>query len=109
MAIKSSNDALCKLFTKKSRCAKYLIYVKYMGKNVIWMLTVLFIIAGYIFGTCIRKFTIIYVYSAKNGRARFDSRQRRRDFSSSLCVQTGSGAHPDSFLYNGYRGSFLRE
>jgi hypothetical protein len=68
-----------------------------MGKNVIRMLTVLFIIAGYIFGTCIRKFTIIYVYSAKNGRARFDSRQRRRDFSSSLCVQTGSWAHPDSY------------
>jgi hypothetical protein len=28
------------------------------------------------------------------GRSRFDSRQRRKDFSSSLCVQTGSGAHP---------------
>jgi hypothetical protein len=28
------------------------------------------------------------------GRSRFDPRQRRKDFSSSLCVQTGSGAHP---------------
>jgi hypothetical protein len=30
------------------------------------------------------------------GRSRFDPRQRRKDFSSSLCVQTGSGAHPAS-------------
>jgi hypothetical protein len=27
------------------------------------------------------------------GRSRFDPRQRRRDFSSNLCEQTGSGAH----------------
>jgi hypothetical protein len=27
------------------------------------------------------------------GRSRFDPRQRRKDFSSILCVQTGSGAH----------------
>jgi hypothetical protein len=26
----------------------------------------------------------------------FDPRQRRKDFSSNLCVQTGSGAHPAS-------------
>jgi hypothetical protein len=32
---------------------------------------------------------------------------RAKDFSSSFCVQTGSGA-PPSFLYNGYRGSFPR-
>jgi hypothetical protein len=30
------------------------------------------------------------------GRSRFDSRQRRKDFSCNLCVQTGSGAHPTS-------------
>jgi hypothetical protein len=30
-----------------------------------------------------------------------------KDFSSNLCVQTGSGA-PPSLLYNGYRGSFPR-
>jgi hypothetical protein len=30
------------------------------------------------------------------GRSRFDPRQRRKDFSSSLCVQTRSGAHPAS-------------
>jgi hypothetical protein len=29
-------------------------------------------------------------------RTRFDPRQRRKDFFSSLCVQTGSGAHPAS-------------
>jgi hypothetical protein len=29
-------------------------------------------------------------------RSRFDPQQRRKDFSSSLCVQTGSGAHPAS-------------
>jgi hypothetical protein len=30
------------------------------------------------------------------GRSRFDPRQRRKDFSCSLCVQTVSGAHPAS-------------
>jgi hypothetical protein len=30
------------------------------------------------------------------GRSRFHHRQRREDFSSDLCVQTGSGAHPAS-------------
>jgi hypothetical protein len=30
------------------------------------------------------------------GRSRFDPRQRRKDFSSILCVQTGSGVHPAS-------------
>jgi hypothetical protein len=30
------------------------------------------------------------------GRSRFDLRQRRKDFSFNLCVQTGSGAHPAS-------------
>jgi hypothetical protein len=30
------------------------------------------------------------------GRWGFDPRQRRKDFSSSLCVQTDSGAHPAS-------------
>jgi hypothetical protein len=30
------------------------------------------------------------------GRSSFDPRQRIKDFSSSLCVQTGSGAHPAS-------------
>jgi hypothetical protein len=36
------------------------------------------------------------------GRSRFDSWQRRTNFSCNLCVQTGSGAHP---AY-GCRGSF---
>jgi hypothetical protein len=30
------------------------------------------------------------------GRSRFDFQQRRNNFSSILCVQTGSGAHPAS-------------
>jgi hypothetical protein len=30
------------------------------------------------------------------GRSRFDPRHRRKDFSSNLCVQTGSEAHPAS-------------
>jgi hypothetical protein len=30
------------------------------------------------------------------GRLRFDPRLRKEDFSSNLCVQTGSGAHPAS-------------
>jgi hypothetical protein len=32
----------------------------------------------------------------KTERSRFDTRQRRKDSSSSLCVQTGSEAHPTS-------------
>jgi hypothetical protein len=31
------------------------------------------------------------------GRSRFDPQQRRKDFSSNICVQTGSGAHPASY------------
>jgi hypothetical protein len=30
------------------------------------------------------------------GRSRFDPRQRGKDFSCGLCVQTGTGAHPAS-------------
>jgi hypothetical protein len=33
-----------------------------------------------------------------SGRLRFDPRQRRKDFSSNLCVQTGSGVHPASCI-----------
>jgi hypothetical protein len=39
------------------------------------------------------------------GRLRFDPRQRQKDFSSGLCVQTGSGAHPASCIM-GTGGSF---
>jgi hypothetical protein len=35
-------------------------------------------------------------YEMATGRSRFDPRQRQDDFSSSLCVQIGSGAHPAS-------------
>jgi hypothetical protein len=31
------------------------------------------------------------------GRSRFDPRQRQKEFFSSLCVQTGSGAHRASY------------
>jgi hypothetical protein len=40
------------------------------------------------------------------GRSGFDPRQRRKDFSSSLCVQTGSEAHPASCTMS-TGGSFL--
>jgi hypothetical protein len=39
-------------------------------------------------------------------RSRFYSRQRRKDFSSSLCVQTGAGAHPDSCTVGTGGGGF---
>jgi hypothetical protein len=39
------------------------------------------------------------------GRSKFDPRQRRKDFSCSLCVQTGSGAHP-AFCTIGTAGPF---
>jgi hypothetical protein len=42
------------------------------------------------------------------GRSRFDPRQRRKDFSFSLCVQTGSGAHPASCTM-GTEGPFPRD
>jgi hypothetical protein len=35
-------------------------------------------------------------YGLTTGRSRFNPRQRRKDFSSNLCVQTGSGDHPAS-------------
>jgi hypothetical protein len=38
----------------------------------------------------------VYGYELETGQSMFDTRQRRKDFSSSLCVQTGSGAHPAS-------------
>jgi hypothetical protein len=41
------------------------------------------------------------------GRSRFDPQQRQKNFSSSLCVQTGSGAHP-AFSPVGTGGSFPR-
>jgi hypothetical protein len=34
--------------------------------------------------------------SIVSGWLRFDPQQRRKDYFSSLCVKTGSGAHPDS-------------
>jgi hypothetical protein len=37
--------------------------------------------------------SIVSGYGLEDGRSRFDPRQRQKDFSSSLCVQTGSGAH----------------
>jgi hypothetical protein len=40
------------------------------------------------------------------GRSGFDPRQRQNDFSSILCVQTGSGAHPASCTM-GTGGPFL--
>jgi hypothetical protein len=40
------------------------------------------------------------------GRSKFDFRQRREDFFSHLCVQTGSEAHPASWPM-GTRGPFL--
>jgi hypothetical protein len=39
-------------------------------------------------------FEFIWVWTA--GRTGADPRQRREDFSSNLCVQTGSGAYPAS-------------
>jgi hypothetical protein len=36
-------------------------------------------------------------YFLGTGQSGFDPRQRQKDFSSSLCVQTGSGAHPASY------------
>jgi hypothetical protein len=35
-------------------------------------------------------------YGLGDRKSRFDPRQGRKDFSSILCVQTGSGAHPVS-------------
>jgi hypothetical protein len=35
-------------------------------------------------------------YELDDRRSRFDPRQRQKDFSSSLCAQTDSGAHPAS-------------
>jgi hypothetical protein len=38
--------------------------------------------------------TAVFNFTSASG---FDPRQRRKDFSSSLCVQTGSGPHSASY------------
>jgi hypothetical protein len=48
------------------------------------------------FGVPGNSVSVVYGYGWTIGRSRFDPRQRRKDFSSSLCVQTGSGAYPAS-------------
>jgi hypothetical protein len=40
--------------------------------------------------------SIVSGYGRTTGRSRFDPRQRRQDFSSSLSVQTDTRAHPAS-------------
>jgi hypothetical protein len=40
--------------------------------------------------------SIVSGYVLQTGRSSFDPRQKEEDFSSSLCAQTGSGAHPAS-------------
>jgi hypothetical protein len=42
------------------------------------------------------KETKVFIIGWTTRRKKFDPRQRRKHFSSSLCVQTGSGAHPAS-------------
>jgi hypothetical protein len=49
--------------------------------------------------------SIVSGYGLDDRRARFYSRERRKDFSSSLCVQSGSGDHP-AFCTMGTGGSF---
>jgi hypothetical protein len=64
-------------------------------------------------------FTVLFIYKTSRvaqsvyslatgwttGRSRFGPRQRRKDFSSSLCVKIGSGAHPASCTM-GTKGPF---
>jgi hypothetical protein len=45
---------------------------------------------------CVRKCDGNYCNLSNNHGSRFDPRQRRKDFSFSLCVQTSSEAHPAS-------------
>jgi hypothetical protein len=53
--------------------------------------------------------SVLLLYCLSTGwttvRLRFDPRQRRKELSSSLCVQTGSGAHP-AFCTMGTGGPF---
>jgi hypothetical protein len=51
-------------------------------------------------------FALQFVLGWTTGRSRFDPRQRRMDFSSSLCVQTDSGTHP-AYCTMGTGGPFL--
>jgi hypothetical protein len=43
-----------------------------------------------------RDSSVSLIADWSTGRSRFDPRQGQKDFSFSLCVQTGSGAHPAS-------------
>jgi hypothetical protein len=47
-------------------------------------------------GSRCSSFSIVSGYGLDDRAMRFDSRQRQEDFSSRLCVQTWSGAHPAS-------------
>jgi hypothetical protein len=49
--------------------------------------------------------SVVSGYKLGDGRSRFDPRQTRNNFSSNLCVQTGSGANP-AFCTMGTRGPF---
>jgi hypothetical protein len=51
--------------------------------------------------------SIVSDYGLDNRAIGFRSPAGAKDFSSNLCVETGSGSTP-SLLYNGYRGSFPR-
>jgi hypothetical protein len=53
----------------------------------------------------VRAASIIALMGWTTRRLMFDPRQRRKDFSSNLCIQTGSEAHPASCTM-GTRGSF---
>jgi hypothetical protein len=45
---------------------------------------------------CLQSVSIVSGYGLDDQANEFRSRQRRKDFSSSLSVQTGSGVHPAS-------------
>jgi hypothetical protein len=53
-----------------------------------------------------RSVSIMPGYGLDAGPSRFDPRQRRKDFSCSLCVQTGFEAHPASYCTIGTGGLF---
>jgi hypothetical protein len=72
-----------------------------------WQYYVFFIYLAFTFLDSVAQSVQCLTTGWTTGRSRFDPRQKRNDFSSNLCVQTGSGAHPASCTM-GTGGSFPR-
>jgi hypothetical protein len=76
------------IFSLRPRCPHRSLVIAYVGHRV--SVRIKFLCEP------VSSVSIVSGYVLDDRAVRFDPRQRRKDFSSILCVQTGSGAHPAS-------------